>query len=307
MSRNMKIIKKIMSFFIKKTAWYNEQIFMDCKKFWFIDNYNLDIINLGSNSAKYGFNYTKQNIHAANWAMGPQSLYIDLLILQCYYSYLKQGATVLITLCPFSCLVGYDYSYLNDKYYTVLHHSQFPCFNIHKRKEMIDIKNNPYKYIPLYQIFREFYRIFNNLFVRDKISLTNIEMEQDAERFMLSWKSQFFLKNLDDDYSLLNKNSFEESKEILHNIVDFCNRYGFKPVVVMPPVSTSLKKYFSQKVLCKNIDRFVEEAIGNSAPFYNFWNDKRFANNSYFKNSYFLNQKGAYLFTSLVIEKLKLI
>lgn len=301
----MKIIKKLLSYTARRSYWYNNVVFQDCAKFWNIKEYQIDVVNLGSNSAKYGFDYSDCGVVGYNWAMGPQSLMMDLNILQCYYSYLKPGATVLIPLCPFSCMVGYDYSYFSDKYYTILNHAQIPFFNIHKRVLMDDIKRNPGKYIPLVEILKMIAE--KVLFWRKKKDTTICDFEKDALVFINSWKGQFFIKDFDDEWSCNNMNSYKESQELLFQIVDFCKRYGFKPAVVMPPISPSLKQFFPEKRLNRYVVNYVKETIGENAIFLNYIDEEQFNNNDYFWNSYFLNNKGAKIFTKAVLRDLSIL
>lgn len=297
----MRAIKNYLKRVAIQSSWYNNTIFQDCAKFWNIKDYQIDVINLGSNSAKYGFDYSESDLIGHNWAMGPQSLMMDLNILQCYYSYLKPGATVLIPLCPFSCLVGYDYSYFSDKYYTILNHSQIPFFNIHKRILMNNMRNNPISYIPMTAFIHSF---ISSLGLKKRKIEEQCDYDKDAVRFINSWKQQFFLKNFEDEWSLLNQNSYCESKEILQKIVDFCKRYGFNPVIVMPPVSPALKNYFSDAVFNRCVTNYIKESVGDDVLFLNYFNDISFSDYSLYKNSYFLNTTGAKLFTKRVMSDL---
>lgn len=300
----MSLINKILSRIARKSNWYNNIVFQDCAKFWRIDNYQIDVVNLGSNSAKYGFDYSGCEVVGRNWSMGPQSLMMDLNILQCYYSYLKPGATVIIPLCPFSCLVGYDYSYFTDRYYTVLNHAQIPFFNIHKRVMMNDMMNNPGKYIPFVEVLKV---VVNRLaFWHKGKDNTVTDFDKDSQVFINSWKQQFFLKDFDDELSCLNKNSYIESQEILGKIVDFCIRYGLKPVVVMPPVSQALKKHFSSKAIDKFVIDYVNGVIGKDVLFLNYLENKDFTDFSLYKNSYFLNERGAIQFTKTVLNDINI-
>lgn len=298
-------IKRILNKIARSSSWYKEVVFQDCEKFWNLKEFNLDLVNLGSNSAKNAFNYRGLNINAANWAMGPQSLQLDLNILQTYYSYLKPSATVLITLCPFSCLVGYDYSYWGDKYYTILHHSQIPCYNIQKRIQMYDIKQNPYKYIP----FISALKIFKDIICPGKKEshMTKQQMERDVSRFLDSWKKQFFIKDFDKELSLLNKHSYRESQCILSQLVDFSKRYGFKPVIVLPPVSPYLRRYFSESMIERYINNYIYGAVGQETMFLNYFDSEEFTDFNLYKNSYFLNLQGAKLFTNRVLNDLNIL
>lgn len=99
-------IKIKLNGLIRRSYWYNNILFPDCKKFWSHNTFNLDVVNLGSNSGKYAFEYSEEHVKAANWAMGPQTLLADFEILKNYCSYLKNDAVVIIPLCPFTCLGG---------------------------------------------------------------------------------------------------------------------------------------------------------------------------------------------------------
>ncbi|MFK2344631.1 hypothetical protein ACIXNK_10290 [Bacteroides fragilis] len=105
MSILRKIFRKVNGL-LRRSYWVNEVVFPDCKKFWNHNTYGLELVNLGSSSAKYGFNYDGVDIKAANWAMAPQTFVGDYAILSNYSSYLKPGATILISFCPFSSLGG---------------------------------------------------------------------------------------------------------------------------------------------------------------------------------------------------------
>ena len=60
MSGVMSILRKIfgkVNGLLRRSYWVNEVMFPDCKKFWNHNTYGLELVNLGSSSAKYGFNY----------------------------------------------------------------------------------------------------------------------------------------------------------------------------------------------------------------------------------------------------------
>ena len=119
-----KIINKTFSIVnnhIVLPSEYYKSIWGGANKFWHIRNFNLDVVNLGSNSGVHAFDYSDTKLLGMNWALGPQSLVHDFSILKNYFSYLKENATVIITLCPFSCLVSSYNKQQNFKYYTFLH------------------------------------------------------------------------------------------------------------------------------------------------------------------------------------------
>ena len=60
---------------------------------------HLDLINLGSNPAKYGLDYADTGVKAFNLAVGPQTLEYDFRMLKNYHSFLdEKGAKLLLSL-----------------------------------------------------------------------------------------------------------------------------------------------------------------------------------------------------------------
>ena len=81
MSLKKKIKNKIDSF-IRNSHWYSEVLFPDCKKFWTYNTFNTEVVNLGSTSALYAFNYDNLPIKGANFALSRNPLTADLAILK---------------------------------------------------------------------------------------------------------------------------------------------------------------------------------------------------------------------------------
>ena len=132
------LLEKVCNKIVRHTQWY-DQFWNGAQKFWNLRCFNLSVVNLGSNSGKYAFNYEGLDICGMNWALGPQSLVHDFNILKNYFSYLKSGATVIITLCPFSSLVSKYSKKHNLKYYTFLHPATIIGFKESERIKALKI------------------------------------------------------------------------------------------------------------------------------------------------------------------------
>ena len=84
----------------KRTNAYQNQ-FIDVRKFFTkggVGN-NLEIINLGSNHPKFGFDYTGVDVRGENWGIGPETFEYDFAVLRKNVSYLASGADVVIPVC----------------------------------------------------------------------------------------------------------------------------------------------------------------------------------------------------------------
>lgn len=84
----------------KRTNHFNNQ-FIDVRKYWDMATFpnNLQVVNLGSNHPKFGFDYSETGIKAVNSAVGPQTLEYDFAILRKITPYLAKEAFVIIPIC----------------------------------------------------------------------------------------------------------------------------------------------------------------------------------------------------------------
>ena len=291
------IIQRVLNKLARRSYWYNHIEFADCQKFWLHNTFDLDVVNLGSSSALAAFDYSAYpNLKAANWAMAPQTLVADFEILRNYSCYLKNGATVIIPLCPFSCLGGSN-SDLADKYYTVLNLASIPHASFKRQQQQIQIKNNSWRYYPLAQLLAK---------KPKNKGIDKNEFEADAKMRMESWKREFSLIRFSDPLSLVNKDAYSDGAALLSQMVAYCKDRDFHPVFVMPPVSDAMRKQFTPEMKTLFIDDFVKKGVGKKAMFLDYFADTRFADDC-FQNSFILNGTGAKKFTDVVLKEACLI
>lgn len=291
------IIQRVLNKLARRSYWYNKIQFADCQKFWLHSTFDMDIINLGSSSSLAAFDYSEYpQLKAANWAMAPQTLVADYEILRNYSCYLRKGATVIMPLCPFSCLGGSNDD-LADKYYTVLNIASMPHASFRRQQQQMYIKNSPWRYYPLAQL------------IARKPKIKDIEkgtFGADAKMRMDSWKKEFSIIRFTDPLSLVNKDAYKEGAELLSKMVDYCNERGFCPVFVMPPVSQKMSQLFTKEMKQLFVDDFLKNGVENKAKFLDYFADVRFTDEC-FQNSFILNSKGASLFTEIVLKDIGLI
>lgn len=289
-----------MNSLIAKSAWYNETLqFEGCQRILSNREFNYDIANLGSSSAYHAFDNKSSCVKWLNLATPRQCLKADREMIKNYFSYMHEGAVILIPLCLFSALVGEDEE-LSDKYYVLLHNESIPHFSWKKKLQVLEWYNNPLKLFPCYSLVYEVLRRFK----LRKRHLTEKQFEEDAERWIRDWKHEFSIVDFSRQLSLKNKDSYESASKILQDILLFCNSRGFKPILVLPPISTFLSKRFEEEVRGIMVSEFVKQSNIIEAPFLNYLDDVQFADSGYYQNSYYLNKKGASEFTKRVISDL---
>ena len=289
-----------------KTDWYRNVFWSGTTKFWTISSCDYEIINLGSNSGVFSFNYEDLPIKGFNMAIGPQSLVHDFNILKNYFSYLKPGGIVLITLCPFSCLFSPYSKESNFKYYPILHPATIIDFDDAERTRAYKIKQAPFFEMPSYCIKMTIKEVLKKIISNLKLR-SQFNYEKNAEMWLQLWKKQFNIKNLD---ASLQEHHIEEQKnraETLREMISFCEERKLRPYIVLPPVHASLSSRLSSVFLKSYVYDFIDKAIDNKSILLDYFNDTSFQKDDFFQNSYFMNKNGASKFTKRVLADLGLI
>lgn len=273
-------------------------------------NRNLDIINLGSNPAKYGLFY--ENVRGQNWATGSQGVEMDLEILKYFHSYLKEGGIVLIPIMPFTAISQYiktKKNYWNDSYYIkfakILDPSQ--TRQLPNGSKLLRKIKYPLIFDPL--LIRYLFADIpadNSLAITEQ-TMSAVELEHDADRWIEGWKKEFDAATVRD---FITDNKYapyrEESVAVLRQIVEYCIERNYKPVLLTIPMSKYLADKFSADFRQKMIYEFVGELKIDGLMFLDYMFDERFSDPTLYNGSFFLNLKGRKLFSTQVIKDLKL-
>lgn len=294
---------------VRKTNWYHNQ-FLDSERFVTNSGYrddlrrNYDIVNLGSNPAKFAFQY--QDLIGFNWSTGTQSLETDFKILKNYFSYLKEGGTVLIPLLPFSSCFA-DNLIKDPSHYAKLYTILDP--------KLIDNYSSTFvlRYITyplLSNPLRALYAIFNDVPRDNRLEISvqllgKRELEKDAQFWMDLWKEEFHLKDLNAPLDKPNAVRQQHNIYVLKYMIKFCLERELKPVLIIPPMTKALSSKFSETFKENHIHSFVREANYKNIPFLNYMDDEQLSNPDLYFNSFFLNANGRKLFTKRVLNDLK--
>ena len=271
---------------------------------------NLDIVNLGSNPAKYGLFY--ENVRGQNWATGSQGLEMDFEILKYFHSYLKEGGIVLIPIMPFTAISQYiktKKGYWNDSYYIkfakILDSSQ--TIQLPNSSSLVRKIQYPLIFDPL--LIRYLFADVptdNSLDISEQ-TMSAVELEHDADRWIEGWKKEFDAAAVRDfviDGKYIPYR--EESVSILRQIVEYCKERNLKPVLLTIPMSEYLAKKFGADLRQKMVYDFVEELNIDGVMFLDYMFDPRFDDPSLYNGSFFLNLNGRKLFSAQLMKDLGL-
>ncbi|MEG2340933.1 MAG: hypothetical protein RSA53_11010 [Odoribacter sp.] len=299
-----------LNFCVKKTNWY-KNYFQYIGQFVSNDAYrddlirNYEIVNLGSNPARFAFMYN--HILGQNWSTGTQSLNYDFRLLKYYHSYLINGGVVLIPLVVFSSCYTDN---LNDE---VNYHIKFNRILPASLKFKNNIRERLGLRFPISSAPIEALKVLLKDKPIDLSLLTECQpmdkkaLMMDAENWLKGWKKEFNITDLEAPLTADNMARRCENINILREMIDFCLERGMKPVLVIPPMTHYLSMKFSESFRQNYIYSFVNESNIQNVPFLDYMSDERFSDPEFYFNSFFLNRKGRELFTKQVLKDLKLI
>lgn len=290
----------IINVLLKRTGWYR-RCFGDILKFRDIP-YGLDVINLGSNSGKYGFDYGGQAIRGANLAVGPQTLEFDKKVFEAYGDRVEKGGTVFIPVTQFvSILSRYEHRNANDKYTIILPRQKLSQVSCGARGRLKFHMVLPV--LKSWDAAKYFLRGWlkrDNLWGRDAETnpMGEAELRKDAERWIEGWKRQFSIKELADPFSERHSAAFEKNVEILSEIISSCFAKELIPVLVLIPMTVHLRRYFSPEIKKKYVDDFIGRVRSLfDVKLLDYTLDEALSRDELYFNSFFLNQRGRKIFT----------
>ena len=294
MNRIINLVNRCANKVVMHTDWYNNKMWGGASKFWHQNVFGLDVVNLGSGAGVHAFNYESVDIKGANWALGPQSLVHDFNILKNYFSFIREGGCVIITVCPFSGLFSQYGRDHNFKYYSFLHPATILNFEESERQKAFRYKLNPFKEIPMICIKETIKEQIRKLRKRPEVS-----MESSAKAIMNGWMKQFCIEDLSSSLSMQHQQEIEIRKKTLLEMSEFCKERSLNPIIVLPVMNYSLLRLFPKEFKYNYIDRLTRDV---GIPVLDYMKDEMSDNDMYFANALMLNEIGAKYFTQKVIK-----
>lgn len=289
----------------KRTNHFNNQ-FVDVRKYWQKDGIpdNLQIVNVGSNHPKFGFDYTDSGIRGANLAIGPQTFEYDYAILRKNISHLAKNAVVVFPICLQKFFLYRQTSRgVHLKYYTFLDPKDIVGYS--KKEKFFEID------IPLLRHPKRLRHLIkdaktdNRLEWTENPMKTEVEIEKDADFWIRCWDKEFDIHIPSLEISSQNQEDIHQNIWLMKEMIVYCLKHELKPVIVILPVTRNLSSRFSEDYLQTHVLRYINEAAKEGAPVLNYLKDTRFTDSSLYINSFFFNKTGRKTFTKVFVEDLK--
>ena len=287
----------------KRTNYYQNE-FRQLEKFTNGVPDQLEIVNTGSSHGKYALDYDAAKVRAFNFALFPQSLSYDFRILREYEGHLSKDCYVLLVIgeLAFSFL-DYSDDRSNTKYYFFLQPSSIRGYR--KIKYFLRVK------YPILSSWKNWIRIFRDTpyqsyWARTAQDASLPEAQRAAKERADGWRRQFALADMENPRSAEHLHPvFQQTQALVRAMISFCQTRGWRPVIVIPPLSDVMKKEFSREFMRAVLYDNVREANTAGIPILDYLYDERFDDYHLYGNADFLNKDGRRLFTQTVLHDLE--
>ena len=297
-----------------QSNWYRQmlvdpdhEIFPDNVWYRAHDERNFDLVNLGSSSSCYAFQYDGLPMKAMNWARKPQTLLDDIRLVKNFHSILKEGGYVLISIMPFTSINKQTGFYDCVRYVNTL------------AGELLDPQyRNKAQFIVRYPIFfgkAAVKPLIKCLLGRDKIAgkkdidhnpLSDSELKQNAARWAASWKHEFGITDLHAPLTAQNQKGREVRIAAMRELIDFCRERGYRPIYVILPMTRYLKEYLDADFQQRYIYDYLNQ-VDRNIPILDYLKDEALSETDLYRDAYFLNKRGGEFFTRRVMSNLDLL
>lgn len=268
-----------------------------------------DIVAFGSSYCRYAFDFSGTGLCGCNFGFVAQFFYYTDKMIRAFAPTFKPGAIVVITVPDLVFaevgnglyhpqryvlflpkeVLGREYSWINH-----LRYNYFPL--------TVDFKTNIKKMVKMLlhgRCTNTYETMLHNPLDRSGVM---VEALKRTEGWVKSFKLEStFNGNVPEEL----EQKFVQTTFLLQGMIQHCIEMGYKPCLVIPPVSrpmnTLLSDNFLETVLFNNIRRANVQNI----PVFNYLRDPRFQDiDLYAANADFLNARGRKLFTQTFLKDL---
>ena len=297
---------------IKRTNWYKNFFVEDIYpgNLWYRchDERNFDLVVLGSSGAKWAFDFDGSDIKAMNWAQQPQTLVEDFNILRNFHSILRKKGVVIITIMPFTGLNKETNVWDAVKYLQVHCHEPIETHLIERARAIvwmpIRLGKPAIKATIKYLLGKDVKPKTYNYAMVESNPMDKYQLDKNAESFVKGWKNQFSIEDFEAPLTEANRKGRIYRIELMRTIIDFCTERQYKPILIVPPVTRHLNRFYTSQFKETYIYSFLRE-VSRNVHVLDYSNEDEFMDDKLYFNSFFMNSIGRKLFTARVINDLK--
>ena len=261
-----------------------------------------EVANLGSSVSKADFDFSLWDTEGVCLAGEPQTLYYDEQMLRQFSEKIMKGENIYICLFFFSFLVEfYEADRANYKYYFFLDRNRIQGY--HRGKELL-LKNFPCLLDASLakEEIRTFLKSCLDMFGKRKKLTGETETipareadREAAKRWICLWNREF---GWDADPKLTEEQMRTADRvfEIVERLVEYCREKGFKPVIVLAPVSRHMKELLPHETIQTCFWQYIERLTDQGCEMADLYHSGLFPDETYFEDALKLSGKGKRVF-----------
>lgn len=284
---------------------YEHEIYPDNTWYREHDERNYDLVNLGSTSSLYAFDYTGTGIKAMNWAQQPQTLHYDFKLLKQFHSILKKHGVVLISIMPFTSIN--KTTGLSDavRYMDPLWDEMIAPEYRKKARRL-----NRYPILMGKPAIKAFVKCLlgrDKRNVRQRVEknpMSQDELRENAKRWADGWMNQFQITDLTAPLTKENARGRKVRISLMQDIIDFCVEREYQPVFVILPMTKHMMHYLNGDFRKIYIYDYLQE-LDRDVPVLDYTSNDKFTDDSLYRDAYMMNDYGAKVFTDDVVKELR--
>lgn len=266
----------------------------------------VDFVNTGSTFSFYGIDYDACGVNGLNLALRPQALEMDLKMLKHFENRYNRNAIIFIVISDLAFAKrGYDDIGINDRYYKVPGRKEIKPYNL--------LKVIRAKHFPVLYSWKNFLRFYKDIRpdneYESRVNENDMEaVEADACMRCRAWLREFGLKDLVDGQQGENfSNVFEYTIGVVADMITWCKKRYYRPVLVNLPVTVELEREFSGEFLdsfyYENIKKAIDKSGYRDVPFIDLQKYDKLSDYLLYIDSCRLNKTGREIITRILLSR----
>lgn len=266
-----------------------------------LKNGPFDVVNVGSNTAKYAFDWSSCGIQGGNFAFVPQSATYDFEILRKIERQLKPHAVVVMPVFPLSSVFEPTYPkgrirYF-AKYYAVLTKDEIAGFSIREkirtwitlnlchRNWCEQLKDDPLAHA--------------EAICDDQMLVKRMTGHTEA------WKKYFEINDFSQLINDRNRKPFEWNVNVYQRMIDWCVERGHRPVFVLLPIGEKFDDVLPKCFYEHYVFDFIRKIDRPQIPVYDYRFLSPCRERKCFVDGLVMSELGRSLFTRTIVERLR--
>ncbi len=291
------LVALILSFIMNKVYYNNWDNYSEVsRQIKMLNGEKADFINLGSSHGQEDLKYS--NNEGINLAFPNQTFYFDYRLLKKYYNHLDENGIVIIPISLFSFYAGNK----------MLEETNGNYFGLLKPSENYNTKPSDVMFSGTQKFFTT--KFYTNIIKESQSHESSSNQPINIEDWQL--ESVKTAKTQLGEIGKFSRDPEDLSMESFIEILSFAKEKQLKVVLITTP-KTELYIYNINRINPNAYEERIythisncEQIIGRDIPFLDYSHDDLFINNyDYFRDDDHLNEKGAELFTAILLQDLK--